>query len=961
MDRYNTNGTLEATLTLPAGAVPSGISVDSQNRLFIGDDGTNEQVLIYTNLTGSPGLSGTFGTAGGIYSGNRGATGPLKFHNIAGAGADSAGNIYIASTRGVGNHTKSGSNNGGTILESYTPAGVRNWQLLGLLFVHAGMVDSRDETEVYSTDTHYSMDYSQPPGQEWSCKGFTLDHFTYPNDPRAQTTSFQQGFGETAFVQWINGTKFLFTCEQPDVYPICVYRFTTNEIIVPCAVISGSHRSDGWPPNQPASGEWIWTDSNGNGQFNASEFQTYGTSAPEQRGMCVDANGNIWVACIGSGIREYVLQGVTNGMPQYSFSGLLSIGCPAPFTQVLHIRYDAAADVMYIEGANATYPLYQSQWWLGGQIICRYNNWSAGNRTATWQILAPASSSDGGGQPFDMDTAGSYLFLVYDSSSAQLGIQTGHVEVFRLNDGSDAGWMEPDPTAIGQIGDQDLRESIHAFQRANGQYVVIIEDDMKSKNVMYRWCPSGNCLEGGPPPAPGGLTATAGNAQVSLNWTASSVAISYNVYRSMTNGGPYAVIATNITTTGYTNTGLANGTTYYCVVTVVNGSGESGYSNQAGATPTSNPPPAPGGLTAAASYGQVSLSWTASAGATSYNVYRSTTNGGPYTRIASGAMTTNYTDIGLSNGTTYYYVVTAVNGIGESGYSNQAGATPTGGGASLPISFVRAAQNLALPGVSVGVTMTNNAGDTLVVAVRESGQPGSAITSSMLADTAGNTYTLVNNASQGNDRGSALFVATNVVASTNNAITFNWGTSVNMSIVAEEFANVSGLDNGAGPSVSSTSGNTAVTSLASGSLTTTNHGDVFIFEANDVANPVSTWTAGSGYTIPVNGQNSRLAMEYFVSAAPGTYSTSISYGGSGSIDGVYVALTPRAALPPSALSFTRSANQLSLSWSNGIGVLLSSTNVALPMNNWVPVVTNPTMPYNIVISNGVPQIFFRAW
>ena len=76
---------------------------------------------------------------------------------------------------------------------------------------------------------------------------------------------------------------------------------------------------------------------------------------------------------------------------------------------------------------------------------------------------------------------------------------------------------------------------------------------------------------------------------------------------------------------------------------------------------------------------QVRLSWSGSAGATSYNVERSTTNGGPYTTIASPT-TTSYTDTGLSNGTTYYYVVAAVNSIGESGNSNQASATPVGSG-----------------------------------------------------------------------------------------------------------------------------------------------------------------------------------------------------------------------------------------------------------------------------------------
>ena len=62
--------------------------------------------------------------------------------------------------------------------------------------------------------------------------------------------------------------------------------------------------------------------------------------------------------------------------------------------------------------------------------------------------------------------------------------------------------------------------------------------------------------------------------------------------------------------------------------------------------------------------------------ATSYNVKRSTTDGGPYTTIASGVTTTSYTNTGLTNGTTYYYVVSAVNSVGESGNSNQASATP---------------------------------------------------------------------------------------------------------------------------------------------------------------------------------------------------------------------------------------------------------------------------------------------
>ena len=69
-------------------------------------------------------------------------------------------------------------------------------------------------------------------------------------------------------------------------------------------------------------------------------------------------------------------------------------------------------------------------------------------------------------------------------------------------------------------------------------------------------------------------------------------------------------------------------------------------------------PGAPGGLTAIASNSQVSLKWNALVGA-SYNVKRATASAGPYTAVFSGLATTNCTDIGLTNGVTYYYVVSA--------------------------------------------------------------------------------------------------------------------------------------------------------------------------------------------------------------------------------------------------------------------------------------------------------------
>ncbi|MGG4552189.1 cellulase family glycosylhydrolase [Paenibacillus humicus] len=97
-----------------------------------------------------------------------------------------------------------------------------------------------------------------------------------------------------------------------------------------------------------------------------------------------------------------------------------------------------------------------------------------------------------------------------------------------------------------------------------------------------------------------------------------------------------------------------------------------------GNTPVPTVPAAPTGLTAAAGNGQAVLSWNASSGATSYAVKRAAVSGGPYTTIASNVAATSYTDTGLTNGNTYYYVVSAANSAGTSSHSTQASVTPQG-------------------------------------------------------------------------------------------------------------------------------------------------------------------------------------------------------------------------------------------------------------------------------------------
>jgi parallel beta-helix repeat protein len=181
-----------------------------------------------------------------------------------------------------------------------------------------------------------------------------------------------------------------------------------------------------------------------------------------------------------------------------------------------------------------------------------------------------------------------------------------------------------------------------------------------------------------PPAAPGNIRGAAGVGKATISWDTSAGATSYNIYYATSKG----VTKTGIKVANAVSpqdVTLTNGTTYFFVVTAVNANGESATSSEVFATPAATPPPAaPTGATATAGNGQVTISWNAVSGATSYNIYWSTTSGVTKTsgtRISGS--TSPFTHSGRTNGSTYYYVVTAVNSFGESVASIQVSAMPT--------------------------------------------------------------------------------------------------------------------------------------------------------------------------------------------------------------------------------------------------------------------------------------------
>lgn len=197
------------------------------------------------------------------------------------------------------------------------------------------------------------------------------------------------------------------------------------------------------------------------------------------------------------------------------------------------------------------------------------------------------------------------------------------------------------------------------------------------------------------PDPPDSLEGTAGDAIANLVWTkADGVAhavAEYRVYRTTVSGSGYLSIVVNqvygstfeVSNT-MTDEAVVNGTRYFYAVSAVNVHGqESAYSNEVSLIPFAGTRVyPPGNLEAEAFSGEVELAWyMASPGdleVAGYYIYRSTSPGSGFIPVNIEPITSvSYTDTGLTNGTTYYYYIAAVDTSGvESDFSNQVSARP---------------------------------------------------------------------------------------------------------------------------------------------------------------------------------------------------------------------------------------------------------------------------------------------
>lgn len=615
IDHYDSSGNYVNTITLPNEADGStaevgAIAVTPTDELLVADNGRDLNIKIYSNITTAPTLSGTFGVLGGIYSGDvPGLAGPLRLRSMNGVGEDAAGNIYVVQS-GAGLDLSGGEPGHGIQIQSYTSAGVLNWELHALEWISLATVDPQSEADVYDAFHHYKMNYTKGPGQEATYYSDTYDRFTYYDDIRVTVNTSGNGMVARGEIHYLNGKKFLCVYPQGATW-MAMYRFdpynSDQEIPTPSVVFDygswyGSQDLVYEPPINDNDTEFIWRDTSGDGHIADGTFYEPSGVAPflkehrDGENFFVDTNGDVWQINYATNqppyepsihIRRYQFQGLdSNGVPIYDFNHVTLYSVPTDFpdfSQVGNMAFYPAMSnggTLFVMGQNAA---------AGAPAVARYDGWDTGNRTSTFVSTIPwqantSCPSPNTWAPTQFTVGGGFYFVDFWCPHYNL--------VYNASTGAYVGEFIPGANVGGPnaAGDTDMSMPNFAYQRSSGEMLLFQEEDYQAKTLMFRWTPPATLPTPPPAPtAPSGLqSVTADDEVLNVTWTLGSDPhiVSYQLSWSPTSGGPYTVLQSGVAPpSSPINFILQQNGTWYFVLQAQGDTGSySAYSNELAAT-----------------------------------------------------------------------------------------------------------------------------------------------------------------------------------------------------------------------------------------------------------------------------------------------------------------------------------------------------------------------------------------
>ncbi len=534
------------------------------------------------------------------------------------------------------------------------------------------------------------------------------------------------------------------------------------------------------------------------------------------------------------------------------------------------------------------------------------NNSSTTDLTA--QINISGMTIDSGGQEWIMQPAG-------DMISGGLTIQD-------YNKISINGIVNPDPLTVNSLAPQTFT--------SGSSFTISIP---KSCMILLRMPSTG--VDTIAPASPTGLTASpVTGGIVTLDWNDNTEGdlAGYNVYRSTTSGSGF-IKQNNLPVTGsnYTDYHAVTSQTYYYVVRAADTFwNESGNSNEVSIMLVdTTPPAAPSRVSATAGDTVVSLDWddNIEPDVNGYNVYRSYVSGGPYTRQNGRPLSSSdFNDANVTNGTIYYYVVTAVDtSLHESLNSSQVSARPQ----LNPIVGI-------LGSWTTGTTHTKETGANRAL-ILVAHAKGSSSSSSLTAVTyGGNAMTKIIDKLTGSSSSRAYVAAfilndANIKAATTTTFTPTWTSAPSNITYSSVFLKNVNQTTLVGATASA--GTTGSTTVSTSALANSS-GDMAIESA--ASSVAGTYTVTTGWTegldLSVTGYDGMGGYE----ATTGTSVTPSVTQSSGnhSLIGFVVKIAPNVApAAPTGLSATSGIGIVILNWNdnteadfNGYNIYRSTTS-----------------------------------
>ena len=537
---------------IPGLTNPTAICFDqsgTNDRLLVTENGEDQNIRIYTNLTGTaPTWSGTFGAVKGVFSGSSQAGqvyvpadhGYARFYGPTGVGVDQSGQVYVVCNPGanVTDLKAFASTDNETLL----------WKMQGMEFCNVGDFDGAiDASSIWTPSFHYAMNYNATtPGGEWQLKSYMWNPFlitgTTPEAISAKTEP--RSAATSAVYRKISGKGFIFTCGQGALiasltingvtkpYGVDVFRFKgSTEQLVRCAELT-------W------MGHYLcyWRDTDGNGVEEAapdagslgdqlipdrtkdgSPQNDPARRAPDiytndlPRSFDVDGDGNIYLAVGGTSHTPYVfkvaISGLdTNGTPIYdppSLSLLSSYKTYLPSTSYFtqnswggrsHLRYvGGPEDLMYLEGdrdPNAGSRTDDSKGNYGGVLEC-WKNWSTSPSLKYPAVTLPDPGSEpnfiNGAPPYTQVDGFCYEAMDVANGYTFISDNWGSIQVVGPT-GTIVAKLYAGPEVSGISGWTDAIMGLRAhYNSLTNEYYILQEcAGFRQRQNFYRWKPPGS-------------------------------------------------------------------------------------------------------------------------------------------------------------------------------------------------------------------------------------------------------------------------------------------------------------------------------------------------------------------------------------------------------------------------------------------------------------------------------------